>query len=164
MFFIVDGGTMTIGYNADDRHRHTVHVASVRRDAAAVHGGDQSRSSSRRYDGHMENQSVGVLAVGSSSSNSGGPIYALGAVDQYTRRPGGQEGRLYRVFGDVIGPIVRLVLSLPHTGRYRDRTGNGAWGPNGPTSFLKQALAGCAPGRMPFRVSHKAPAARARVR
>ena len=40
MFFIVDGGTMTIGYNADDRHRHTVHVASVRRDAAAVHCGD----------------------------------------------------------------------------------------------------------------------------
>ena len=46
----------------------------------------------------MENQSVGVPAVGSSSSNSGEPIYALGAVDQYTRRPGGQEGRLYRAF------------------------------------------------------------------
>jgi hypothetical protein len=40
----------------------------------------------------MENQSVGVLAVGSSSSNSGGPIYALGAVDQYTRRPWRPEG------------------------------------------------------------------------
>jgi hypothetical protein len=42
MFFSNGGGTMTIGYDADDRHRHTVHVASVRRDAAAVHGGGQS--------------------------------------------------------------------------------------------------------------------------
>jgi hypothetical protein len=48
MFFIVDGGTMTIGYDADDRHRRTVHVASVRRDATALHGVDQSRSTSRR--------------------------------------------------------------------------------------------------------------------
>jgi hypothetical protein len=48
MIFIVDGGTMTIGYDADERHRRTVHVTSVRRDAAAVHGGDQSRSTSRR--------------------------------------------------------------------------------------------------------------------
>jgi hypothetical protein len=157
MFSIVDGGTMTIGTNADDRHRHSVHVASVRRDAAAVHGGDQSRSSSRRYDGHMENQSVGVPAVGSSSSNSGEPIYAFGAVDQYTRRPGGQEGRLYRVFrrrhrtDRSLGPLATT------PGRYGDRTANGAWSPNGPTSFLKQAPAGCAPGRTPFRVSHKPP-------
>jgi hypothetical protein len=48
MFFLVDGGTMSIGYDADDRHRRTVHVASVRWDAAAVNGGDQSRSTSRR--------------------------------------------------------------------------------------------------------------------
>jgi hypothetical protein len=48
MILIVDGGTMTIEYDADDRHRRTVHIASVRRDAAAVHGGDQSRSTSRR--------------------------------------------------------------------------------------------------------------------
>jgi hypothetical protein len=157
MFLIVDGGTMPIGTTPttgiDTLCTSRRSVGTQPRSTAAT----RARSSSRRYDGHMENQSVGVPAVGSSSSNSGEPIYALGAVDQYTRRPGGQEGRLYRVFGDVIGPIVRLVLSLPHTGRYRDRTGNGAWGPNGPTSFLKQAPAGCAPGRTPIRVSHKPP-------
>jgi hypothetical protein len=33
---------MTSVYDADYRHRRTVHLASVRRDAAAVRGGDQS--------------------------------------------------------------------------------------------------------------------------
>jgi hypothetical protein len=48
MILVIDGGTMTIEYDADGRHRRTVHVASVRRDAAAVHGGGHSRSTSRR--------------------------------------------------------------------------------------------------------------------
>jgi hypothetical protein len=157
MFFIVDGGTMTIGTTPttgiDTLCTSRRSVGTQPRSTVAT----RARSSSRRYDGHMENQSVGVPAVGSSSSNSGEPIYAFGAVDQYTRRPGGQEGRLYRVFrrrhrtDRSLGP-----LATTH-GRYGDRTGNGAWGPNGPTSFLKQAPAGCAPGRTPFRVSHKPP-------
>jgi hypothetical protein len=39
---------MTMGYDADDGRRRTAHVAPVRRDAAAVQGGGQSRSTSRR--------------------------------------------------------------------------------------------------------------------
>jgi NAD(P)-dependent dehydrogenase (short-subunit alcohol dehydrogenase family) len=38
-----DGGTMTVGYDAGDRHRHTPQFARVRRLTAAVGRGDRSR-------------------------------------------------------------------------------------------------------------------------
>jgi NAD(P)-dependent dehydrogenase (short-subunit alcohol dehydrogenase family) len=40
---LVDGGTMTVGHDAGDRHRHTPHFARVRRHTDAVGRGDRSR-------------------------------------------------------------------------------------------------------------------------